>query len=404
MTVGVFSSNQMTQDLAAKSFAGMITRLMPNGAAPLFGMTSMMKSETAKQTEHGFFTKTMVFPQLVVSAAGATAGDTILTVTSTANVLPGQVFRVDATPFENLIVNAVLSPTSVAVQRGIGTSAAGAIAGNTNLYMIGNAYEEASLRPNALNINAVRITNFTQIFRNTWAISETVRATQVIAGDTNIAESKSECAAFHAADIEKALFFGQKYFSVRNNQPFHTMDGLLNIITQQAPGNVTTLGSTTNWTQLETALDVVFNVTANPQVANERAVFLGGRALSVINTICRLNGNYQLMDGQTSYGLQFRTLKSTRGQFRLIEHPLFNAYGPNSSWARMAVVVDLPTFGLAYLNGRQTQNKEFNMAGEVAQDNGIDAVGGTLTSELTCLVKNPSADAVLYNFTAGAVG
>jgi len=34
---------------------------MPMGQAPLFGMTSMIPSETAVQTEHGFFTKTMVF-------------------------------------------------------------------------------------------------------------------------------------------------------------------------------------------------------------------------------------------------------------------------------------------------------------------------------------------------------
>lgn len=404
MTVGLFTSTQLTQDLAKKSFAGMITRLMPNGAAPLFGMTAMLREETAQQVEHGFFTKTMVFPSMTVSAAGQAAGDTIFTVGSTTNVLPGQVFRVDATPFENVIVNAVLSATQVSVQRAIGTSAAGAIAASTALYMIGNAYEEGSIRPNALSINAVRITNYTQIFRNTWALSGTVRATQVIAGDSNVAESKSECAAFHAADIEKALFFGQKYFSVRNNQPFHTMDGLLNIVTQNAAANVTTLGATTNWTQLEAALDVVFNVTSNPQVANERVMFVGGTALRVINNICRTNGTYQLMDGQTSYGLQFRTLKSARGQFRIIEHPLFNAYGATSSWAKMGVVVDLPTFNTAYLGGRKTENKEFNSSGDVAQDNGIDAVGGTLTSELTALVKNPAANAILYNFTASAIG
>jgi hypothetical protein len=37
-------------------------------------------------------------------------------------------------------------------------------------------------------------------------------------------------------------------------------------------------------------------------------------------------------------------------------------------------------------------------------DNGIDAVGGTLTTELTCLVKNPPANAVITNLTAGAQG
>jgi hypothetical protein len=69
----------------------------------------------------------------------------------------------------------------------------------------------------------------------------------------------------------------------------------------------------------------------------------------------------------------------------------------------MAVAIDLSTFSLAYLGDRKTQNKEFNMDGD-ACDNGIDAVGGTLTTECTVVVKNPPANAVIYNLTAGAAG
>jgi len=64
---------------------------MPNGTAPLFGLTSMLESEIAAQIEHGFFSKTMLFPQLTVTAAGQTSGDTTFTVTSTVNVLPGMI-------------------------------------------------------------------------------------------------------------------------------------------------------------------------------------------------------------------------------------------------------------------------------------------------------------------------
>ena len=74
MSTGIFTTTNLTQDLAKKSFAQMITRLMPNGTAPLFGMTSMLPSDTAVQTEHGFFTKTMLFPQLVLSGAGQAIG------------------------------------------------------------------------------------------------------------------------------------------------------------------------------------------------------------------------------------------------------------------------------------------------------------------------------------------
>ena len=409
MSTGIFNSGQVTQSLVKPSFAEMITRLMPNGTAPLFGMTSMLASDTALQTEHGFFTKTMLFPQMTVSAAGQTAGDVVFTVASTLNILAGMIMRVDTTG-ENLIVNSVISGTQVSVTRGLGIAAA-AIAASVNLYMVGNAYEEASVRPQSLIINPVRITNFTQIFRNTWAISESVRATQMIAGDTNVAESRQDCAAFHAADIEKALFFGQKSQGARNGQPFRTMDGLINIVQNIAyyPSYFTAVnnnvaGATTNYTQLEGFLDPVFNQATDPKVANERVLFVGGNAKRVINNIGRLNGTYYIVDGQTSYGLQFSTFKTARGTFRMIEHPLFNS---NVSWAKMAVAVDLSSFRLAYLGDRKTQNREFNSTpGDQVDvsDNGIDALGGTLTTEVTCVVKNPPANSIVFNLTAAAAG
>jgi len=410
MSTGIFVSTQFTQDLAKKSFAGMIARLMPTGQAPLFGLTSMLGEETAVQFEHGFFTKTMLFPQLTASAAGQLAGDTTLTVTTTNNILPGMLMRVDATG-ENILVNSITSATGVTVTRAVGSTAAAAIPANGVMYQVGNAFEEASLRPNALVINPVRVTNLTQIFRNTWAISDSVRATQTIAGDSNIAESRQDCAAFHAVDIEKSIFFGQKFQGQRNGQPFRTMDGLIALIgnaTYYPPSyggvtNVNVAGATTNYTQLEAFLDPVFNQTTDPKGANERVLFVGGTAHKVLNNIGRLNGTYYIADGQTSWGLQFGTFKTTRGQFRVVEHPLFNT---NASWSKMAIAVDLNTFKLAYMAGRKTQSREFNvdMADLDPVDNGIDAVGGTLTTECTVVVKNPPANAIITGLTAAAVG
>lgn len=407
MTTGIFQSNLLAQDLAAKSFAGMITRLMPNGNAPLFGLTSMLSADIALQAEHGFFTKTMVFPQFTVTAAGQLITDVIFTGTSTINLLPGMVMRVNTTG-ENIIVNSILSPTQIAVQRAVGTVAAAAIGASVNLYQVGTAFEESSLRPNALAINPVRVTNLTQIFRNTWAISGSVEATQMIAGDTNVAENRQDCAAFHAVDIEKAIFWGQKFSGQRNGQPFRAMDGVYSIVSNLAyyppsygAANVTVAGGTTNYTQFEAAFDPCFNQATDPKVANERIMFVGGAAKKVINNIGRLNGTYYMVDGQTSWGLQFTTIKIARGTFRIVEHPLFTS---NPDWSKVAFAIDLSSFNLAYLGTRKTQNKEFNMNGKDAADNGIDAVGGTLTTECTTVIKNPPANGIMTGLTAAAAG
>lgn len=403
MTVGTFNTSLLTTDLAKKSFSSMITRLMPNGQAPLFGMTSMLKEETAHQYEHGYFAKTMIFPSVTIGGGGQLIGDTTFTVTDTTNILPGMVLRVDSTG-ENVLVLTVPTGTTMTVRRAFGTVAAVAIAAAIKLWMVGNAYEEASLRPSSLLILAVRTVNYTQIFRNTWAVSGTTVATAVIAGGTPDAESRADCAMLHAVDIEKALFYGQKYQGTLNSQPIHAMDGLLNILATSASGNITTLGATTTWTQLEAALDPAFTQVTDPKNPNMRVLFVSGPARRIIHAICRLNSTYFIQGQTTDWGLQFDSIKTPRGTFNIVEHPLFNAYGAATTWGKMAVGVDLASFNLAYMTGRKTKNAEFNGQGQPAVDNGIDAQGGTLTTELTCLVKNPAANVQLLNFTAGAVG
>lgn len=406
MTVGIFNTGNFTTDLAKKSFAGMITRFMPNGNAPLFGLTALLSTSTALATEHGFFTKTMVFPGFTLTAS-ITNVATTFTVASTKNLLPGQIHQLFQTK-ENVIINSVLSPTSVSVSRGVGTVAAAAItlgATSPEAYQVGNAYEEASVRPQALGINPIRVTNLTQIFRNTWSVSGSADAVQVIAGDGTSAENRQDCAAFHAADIEKASFFGQKSQGYRNGQPFRTMDGLISVVSNiayyppsYAAPNVFAAGSTTTIDQLEAMLDPVFDQATDPKIANERLLFVGGKARVVLNNIGKKSGIYQLMEGATEWGLQFSTMKLARGTFRIIEHPLFNS---NPNWARYAVAVDLSTYNLAYLGNRKTQNNEFNQ-NKVAVDNGIDAVGGSLLTEVTTEIKNPPANAVITGLLAAA--
>jgi hypothetical protein len=399
--VNFFNSSLFTQDLAAKSFAAAYVRKYPNGEATLFGLTALAREETAVQIEHGYFSKTMLFPSVVMGAS-ALSTDTTLTVASTTNILPGMVLQVDTTK-ENIIVNTVASATSITVTRGVGTTAAQAIANSVNLWMIGNASEEGSTRPQSLYIAPARVINYTQIFRNSWSLSESARATDVIAGMDTTAEHKADAAAFHAADIEKMLFFGQKFQGTRNSQPFRCSGGLVEAVSQNAPSNITTLASTTNYTQLEAALDPVFNIRTDKASAPNRIAFVGGVARRVIHQICRLNSTYFVDSQKTEWGLQFDTIRIPRGEIQLVEHPLFNAFGQTSSLAKMAVVVDPATFNVAYLKGRKTTHKEWNTNGTPV-DNGIDAVGGTLTTELTALIKVPEANAVVYNFTAGAAG
>ena len=399
MAIGLLSSASAPQNLNALSFAQAITRLMPNGTAPLFGLTSLLKDESASNIEHGYFSKTMIFPS-VTSSATALATDTSITVAAYNNIVPGDLLMNERTS-EIVLVTALTSATVLAVTRAVGTVAAAAVNSGDVWRTVGNAFEEGSIRPSAVAIIAERYVNNTQIFRNSWAVTKTAAAIPQIAGSGYVSESKQDCAALHAMAIEKALFFGQKFMGTRNGQPFHTMEGIISRVKAAASGNVTTLGATTNWTQFEAALDKTLETVTDPKGGNIRTMFVGGTARRVIHNIARLNSTYQITTNETGWGLQIDTIRTPRGTFEMIEHPLFNAYGAASTWAKMAVICDLNAFSLAYL--RKTSDASYNSAGALV-DNGVDAEGGTLTTELTCTIKNPAAFGVLYNFTAAAAG
>ena len=399
MALGLLSSASAPQNLNALSFAQAITRLMPNGTAPLFGLTSLLKDETASNIEHGYFSKTMIFPS-VTSTAGDLVGATTLTVNAYTDIVPGDLILNERTG-EVILVTATPTTTTLTVQRAVGTVAAAAINAADVMRTVGNAFEEGSVRPSAVAIIAARYVNNTQIFRNSWAVTKTAAAIPQIAGSGYVSESKQDCAALHAMAIEKALFFGQKFMGTRNGQPFHTMEGIVARVNAAASGNITTLGATTNWTQLEAALDKTLETVTDPKGGNIRTMFVGGTARRVIHNIARLNSTYQITTAETGWGLQIDTIRTPRGTFEMIEHPLFNAYGGASMWAKMAVIADLNAFSLAYL--RKTSDAGYNAAGALV-DNGVDAEGGTLTTELTCTIKNPAAFGVLYNFTAAAEG
>ena len=399
MAVGLISTATPPANLNAISFAQAITRLMPNGTAPLFGLTSLLKDETASNIEHGYFSKAMIFPSATMSTT-ALVGDTTLTVSAYIDIVPGDLLLNERTN-EIVLVTATPSATSLTVVRAVGTVAAAAVNSGDLWRTVGNAYEQGSVRPSAISIVAARYVNNTQIFRNSWAVTKTAAAIPQIAGAGNVSEGKQDCAALHAMAIEKALFFGQRFMGTRNGQPFHTLEGIVARVNAAASGNVTTLGATTNWTQFETALDRCLETVTDPKGGNIRTMFVGGTARRVIHNIARLNSTYQITSAETSWGLQLDTIRTPRGTFEMIEHPLFNAYGSGSTWARMGVICDLNAFSLAYL--RKTSDAGYNASGALV-DNGVDAEGGTLTTELTCTIKNPAAFGILYNFTAAAAG
>lgn len=393
---GIFYTSYNPAELNARSFAASVLKMWPNGSWPLFGLTSQMPTRVARATTHAYFTKTMSFATLRVNDATAmAAGDTVMVVDSSAGVVPNQIFEVPSTR-EHVRIVSVDSPTQVTVARAYGRIAAGVIADNEDLFMVGNSHEEASDRPTALGMSEVYVPNYTQIFRNAWALSDTARASLVEAGNSNVAENRTDCMKFHSVDIESALIWGQPLAPI-GTPPRHATQGIIDAIYQYAPGNVQAAGATTTFNQLVTMLEPAFQLQSDAGSAKERIVLCDATAMRVFHEIGRLYGQVTLDQKETSFGMLFSEFKMYKGILRLVEHPLFNGMTLANG---IAIVIDLNTMALAYMAGRDTKKEEYDSSRD-STNNGQDAVGGSLLSEFATEFRMPAACAIITGLTAG---
>ena len=394
---GIFNANMNPAELNTKSFAGTILRLFPNGSAPLFALSSQAGKSKAKSSTHGYFSKTLSFIK-TTSTNGDLVGATTLTLASTAGMTPNMVLQNTRTR-ENILVATVASPTTITVQRGFGRVAAAALNAGDNLIQVGTAFMEGSNRPTARQLATVYIPNYTQIFRNAWGLTDTARASLAEAGYSNIAESRKDCSMFHSIDAESAILFGQPKMDTTGAQPMHATQGIIDAIYQYAPNNINAAGATTNYDQLVGLVEEAWTYSTDATNPKMRAGFCDATAMKVMHQIARLSAMVEVMQSETSFGMQFTKFKFYKGEINLIEHPLMN--GLSTSATGNMLVMDLPALKLAYMDGRDTTAEEYGAGGK-AVENGVDGVGGSLTSEFAVELINPYSCVYVTGLTAGA--
>lgn len=397
LTTGVFTVQENPAELNKRSFANVITRLFPNGSSPIFGLSTMMGRSKAVSSTHGYFSKTMTFAK-TTSDGGASNTDTTLTVVDTTGMVASMVVRNPRTK-ENIRILSVDSPVQLTVTRGFGRITGQTINDADELIAIGTAHEEGSVRPTSRRISTIYIPNFTGIFRNAWALTDTARASLAEAGYSNISESRQDCALLHSADCEAAIIYSQAKMDTSGPTPVHSTQGLMDAIQQYAPNNVNPAGSTTNYDEFVQLIEPAFTYSSNVGNPTQRIAFGDAQAIRVVNEIGRKSGFVQLSSSETSFGMTFTQVKTYKGTIAVREHPLMNGLGME---AGTLLVLDMPAVKLAYMDGRDTKAEEYGTNGKIVE-NGVDGVGGSLTTEFAVELVNPHGCAVITGLTEGVM-
>ncbi len=283
---------------------------------------------------------------------------------------PGDVIlAVDATTSnqEQILVTVVTVGTNtLTVTRGQGTTAIN-LADNSWLYRIGNSNSEGADTRTANTTNKVIQTNYTQIFRTPFALTNTEASTVMWTGD-EMRYQNTKKGVEHALDIERALWFGNKLETTgANGLAQRYTGGVIERINELGSSYIQDEGGST----LTETEFVAFLKKGFQHGSTNKYLFCSGTVLAAINSFA--SGGIRITPKDKTYGVQISTYLSSWGTVNLVYNPFFI-----QDFDGYAVLMDFDTIEYRYLagNGKNRDTKLY-------QNRQLPGVDGTINEYLS---------------------
>jgi len=253
------------------------------------------------------------------------------------NTRTGEIMRVTSVNYSTNVIT---------VTRGAGATAAAAINDNDWLFVIGPAFEEGSKSGDSNTTKLVKVTNFTQIFKIKFGVTQTENASKLYlsanpGGDLKYLRAKYGIE--QAKKIERAYWFNEKKeITGPDGKPLRLTGGILEAIT--TAGNVQDEAGT-SLTELE--FRSFLQNYAFKYGSSEKYFFCGNVVLGYLEGFAA--NKLYIVPNDKTYGVEVRKYQSSFGTLNIVRHPMFE-----NQYAGMGVVVDLSTLKHCPLNGRDT--------------------------------------------------
>jgi hypothetical protein len=347
---GLRGTGEFGVDFRPKNYRELFTLLEPNGSAPFNALLAMANSESTDDPEFKNFRDEIPERTLKINMAGTTAaGVTALTVDSDAN----SKFVVIGALIVNLVTGEVMrasadstSLTAITVERNIGGTTY-TIADNSDLAIVGFAAQEGATSPTAVSFDAVVSSNYTQIFRTAFKVTNTLKSTYLRTGNKED-EVITKGLRMHMMDIERAMIWGKKHeASGSTAQPTRYTGGLLNSITTVIDG---TSGSYSSGVISEDNFDRELIETIFAFGSKTKVAFIGARVASSLQKMGKDRWQPTVVEG--TYGVSMTRYATFAGDLLVHVHPQFRQI---AGMANSMLVVDFPFTRYRYLANRDTQ-------------------------------------------------
>lgn len=207
---GLRGTGEFSTDFRPKNYRELFTLLEPNGNAPMNALLAMGSSEATDDPEYKNFRDELPDRKLTVNGAVASTSTGTITIDASDDnkfAVKGAIV-VNSTTGEVMHVTADCTSTTLTVSRNIGGTTF-QIADNAELFIAGFAAEENGTTPTAISFDATVVSNYTQIFKTAFGVSNTLKSTYLRTGD-KLEENMTKALKLHMSDIERAMFFGRK--------------------------------------------------------------------------------------------------------------------------------------------------------------------------------------------------
>lgn len=255
------------------------------------------------------------------------------------NMRTGEIYRVTAVSYTN---------NTITVTRAQGSVSAAAINNDDDLYILGNAFEEGSKSGDSNTTKLVKVTNFTQIFKTKFGITNTQGATKLYPAnaENDLKYQRAKQAIEHAKKIERAYWFGQKNeITGPDGKPLRMTGGILEGVT--AGGNVQDESSSA---LTEAEFRVFCRDYAFKYGSSEKYFFTGNAILSYLESF--YSGKLMVTPSDKTFGVEVRKIITSFGILNIVRHPMFEGL-----YSGMGFVLDLDTLKHCPLNTRDTELK-----------------------------------------------
>jgi hypothetical protein len=386
---GVRGTGEFSSDFRPKNYRELFTLLEPNGNAPLNALLSMGSSEATDDPEYKNFRDELPDRKLQVNGAVASTSTTSITVDASADnkyAVAGAIL-VNSQTGEVMRVASDTTATTLTVVRNIGGTAH-QIADNAPLFVAGFAAAENQDVGTAISFDATVASNYTQIFRTAFGVSNTLKSTYLRTGDKED-EAMTKALKLHMSDIERAMLFGIKAEeSASSAAPRRYTGGLTTSIS-----SVIDVASDIDGdgTMNEAQFDEELIKTVFKYGSREKIAFVGYKVAAHLQEFGKSRWRPESVEG--AYGVNLTRYNTFAGDLMVHLHPQFRQV-PGMDNAM--IVVDFPYLKYRHLEGRDTALYENR------QGNGVD---GSIHEYLTecglemlqdkthCYIKNWSSNA-----------